>query len=263
MCMKQDKYRQTDDFKSLCQPIIDKLNPSFIRFTRLFRQGHMRILTTRPDAVEWYFNEGACQFGANERPFDAYQSGFALTDSWVESQDKIDNLIKPLQQYFNMGAELSFYQCYGSHTDIFELAMPATVVDPNSQLMRHVAFIEKVIQHRLRPSALIQNDALGLKLSTIDKGQGPLSAIIPATEGQAIQRLTRRELDCAYWFSQGKSIPEMAMILSISPRTVEKYVNHLKAKLNAYSPFQLGLLIGKYYPHFKTLFNELKLSVCA
>lgn len=43
--------------------------------------------------------------------------------------------------------------------------------------------------------------------------------------------LTRRETEILHWITEGKSNPGIAIILGISPRTVEKHVEHIFEKL--------------------------------
>ena len=45
--------------------------------------------------------------------------------------------------------------------------------------------------------------------------------------------LTAREAEVLHWISEGKSNPEIAVLLRISPRTVHKHVEHILAKLGA------------------------------
>ena len=43
--------------------------------------------------------------------------------------------------------------------------------------------------------------------------------------------VTRREAEILYWIGRGKTDPEIARLLSISPRTVQKHIEHIFAKL--------------------------------
>ena len=45
--------------------------------------------------------------------------------------------------------------------------------------------------------------------------------------------LTGREVEVLGWIREGKSNPEIGIILGISPRTVQKHVEHLLGKLGA------------------------------
>lgn len=51
------------------------------------------------------------------------------------------------------------------------------------------------------------------------------------TEQLAHLGLSRRETEILGWIVQGKSNPEIAMILSISVRTIHKHVEHIYLKL--------------------------------
>lgn len=55
------------------------------------------------------------------------------------------------------------------------------------------------------------------------------AAQVDATE---LDSLTRREREVFDWLQQGKSLEETAIILGISPRTVEKHRSNLYRKLN-------------------------------
>jgi DNA-binding CsgD family transcriptional regulator len=58
----------------------------------------------------------------------------------------------------------------------------------------------------------------------------------PKLEGEIIKNessLSTREIECLLWLSQGKSIEETAMILSISKKTARTYLDRIKVKLNA------------------------------
>jgi DNA-binding CsgD family transcriptional regulator len=44
--------------------------------------------------------------------------------------------------------------------------------------------------------------------------------------------LSRREIDCLYYLTKGMTIKEIARNISLSPRTVEHYLESAKLKLN-------------------------------
>lgn len=58
--------------------------------------------------------------------------------------------------------------------------------------------------------------------------------------------LTAREKECAYWLFCGKTIPEIALILEISKRTVEKFIINIKEKFNCCTLFQLGNTLSAF-----------------
>ena len=52
-------------------------------------------------------------------------------------------------------------------------------------------------------------------------------------------KLTARETECFYWLVQGKSADEIGIIIGISGRTVEKYIENMKIKFNCAKITQL------------------------
>jgi DNA-binding CsgD family transcriptional regulator len=61
--------------------------------------------------------------------------------------------------------------------------------------------------------------------------------------------LSKRQTECLWWISQGKNVPEIAIILELSRYTVKDYLEDARAKLNAtsnshaaFTAAQLGLL---------------------
>ncbi len=51
--------------------------------------------------------------------------------------------------------------------------------------------------------------------------------------------LTQRQFDCIYYLVKGKTMKETAKILGLSPKTIEHYLDAVKAKLNCYTRSEL------------------------
>ncbi|MEM7010176.1 MAG: helix-turn-helix transcriptional regulator [Verrucomicrobiota bacterium] len=51
------------------------------------------------------------------------------------------------------------------------------------------------------------------------------------TSTRPLQTLTKRQLEILKWIAEGKSNSEIAIILEISPRTVEKHCENIFEKL--------------------------------
>jgi DNA-binding CsgD family transcriptional regulator len=63
------------------------------------------------------------------------------------------------------------------------------------------------------------------------------------------QYLTQRELNCIARLANGESIKDIAKSLSLSPRTIETYLNNAKAKLGAKNMIEMITKIVKLAPH--------------
>lgn len=62
-----------------------------------------------------------------------------------------------------------------------------------------------------------------------------------------IEYLTKRELECLYWISKGKTATEIAIILQITDRTIKEHFKNIKQKLNCQTLFQLGMVYNDYF----------------
>ena len=102
------------------------------------------------------------------------------------------------------------------------------------------------------PKKLAKISPKNLKNSPLDNSiQNPLSQIISQIKidkflmdgPNGIVSLTKRESECIKLLGTGKSVKEVASVLSISPRTVEFYVNQVKEKTGCYSKSKLLKII--------------------
>ena len=74
--------------------------------------------------------------------------------------------------------------------------------------------------------------------------------------------LTYREAQCMLLFIHGKTVIKAARCLSLSPRTVEYYLNNMKAKLKCRTKSELIELIlqTQFLRHAASLMQELSLD---
>ena len=85
---------------------------------------------------------------------------------------------------------------------------------------------------RLRPH-VERAFANALRLEAWQQEQARAAAIDGDIPPPSLDGFTRREQEVLHWLGVGKRNGEIASILSISPRTVEKHVEHILAKLGA------------------------------
>lgn len=66
------------------------------------------------------------------------------------------------------------------------------------------------------------------KQMLLEKGTGPRYSL-----GAKYKHtyFTKREAECMVWLLKNKTIADVAMMLGLSKRTVEFYINHMKAKI--------------------------------
>ncbi len=80
----------------------------------------------------------------------------------------------------------------------------------------------------------------------IDKRKLFLSSIKPKKFLVKGKILTEKEVECLYWFGEGKTSEEIGVILSRSKRTVEKHIEQIKEKVECYTKSDLIKLVLSY-----------------
>ncbi|EKE00993.1 MAG: regulatory protein, LuxR family [uncultured bacterium] len=60
----------------------------------------------------------------------------------------------------------------------------------------------------------------------------PNPMLIPLSNQTIMQQLSKREQECFFHLSHGKSAKEIAQLLGCSPRTIESHIDNMKSKLD-------------------------------
>lgn len=69
---------------------------------------------------------------------------------------------------------------------------------------------------------------------------------VDLSQFELIKKLSKRQLDCAFLLLKGMRSKEIAQAFSLSPRTVEFYIQNMKKKLNCSSQIELVLILSHY-----------------
>lgn len=63
--------------------------------------------------------------------------------------------------------------------------------------------------------------------------------LFPLPNQEIAQKLTKREMECLFHMTYGKSSKEIARLFMCSPRTIESHIEHIKTKLHCYTRSQM------------------------
>ena len=113
-----------------------------------------------------------------------------------------------------------------------ELNIQAYLIKPFSAIQLKSAIAIAMTQHRLHDQAQRKISELTDAMTSV---QGQTDAEVLTAERLADIGLTPREAEVMHWIAQGKSNSDIAIILSSSPRTVAKHIEHIFIKLNVES----------------------------
>ncbi len=158
-------------------------------------------------------------------------------------------------RYHNLWNGLSVYVKSSDYVDIYDFTPTQENCDAKHFLLNNRTFVHdfiKIYTHRYKHT--IDNHSeeirgtLGCKkpidpeANTSNQNryllQEQKDKLLVDKKGKTII-VTHRQYECAYYLSIGKTAKEMAIILGLSHRTVEKHIDQLKEKLDLYSKSEL------------------------
>lgn len=172
--------------------------------------------------VEWYRRYAE---KAYKRIDAAIPAAFQATGpiTWAEVETRTDS-----KAYRTMIGEAR--EIWAAEALIVPVRGPMGAVSVVNLMMDRREAVHRDVRIRLM--------ALGGLYATI--AQGMVDSPMPPPP-DAIPAFSRRELQCVYWASQGKSDVDIGTILSIHPGTAHKYIESAKRKLGVNSRLHLAL----------------------
>ncbi|MCH9770107.1 MAG: helix-turn-helix transcriptional regulator [Gammaproteobacteria bacterium] len=247
MLIKENHIALTSctDVDHICQPLFEHTPISY--FTQLIRynDGSRIYLTSNANWVEYFFQHKFYQIPYIQTPLNQFDTGYY---SWDACPD--DALIRDGREYFNIDhrfmivEKLADYHCFysfGAHKNFHQAT---------NFYLSHLGLLHKFINYfKEKSQPLIRNYQ---QQRIILPHPGNLSAhktdtlSLPDKQGFidsiSTQRywlndksyFTKREFECAKCIVRGMSSKEIASQLNISARTIEKYIESIKTKLNCH-----------------------------
>lgn len=176
---------------------------------------------------------------------DSYEHGLAhffTITQWVKNKQytfyfTADPNSKSINQlYYNKMNELLAFIAFFRE----KIASDKVLMDAFSTKVLDLSLISKNSNNHIKlPKHCLVDSARETTLITRYMLSGPYGS----------SYLSLRELQCLYWLRQGKTIPEIAILLCRSQRTIEERVMKIKAKLQCDNLFQLGNRVAELGLH--------------
>ncbi len=255
------------DIDEICYDLKHKIPLNCFWHTRWYDNYYKLDLCNSIAPAEWYYKNQLFDHALTENPLKPTDRCFLFTDIFDEEELHMQMLGLPLAKHFDIAHLFFFFDPHDDYYDVYFLGMPNEVKNANEIYLRNLHHIEQFIKNynikadhiisNAKRQRLLQHEPMISKylLSSVNK----TLRLIPNSDQKHFfnANLTRREIECLYWFKQGKTVPEMSIIMNISKRTTETYVANLKAKFGCVNLFQLGGIIGRYNKFFDLLFREV------
>lgn len=244
MKLKQDHFflTATSDIQAIAAPL-KAIGINYFSWGRHYHDGGRSFLCNAPENIENYYANSLYRVGNTEAHPASYHSQIVLWSTlpnqsvfdFIKTRGVSDGIfiIEPKQDYCEFTA-FGLQKDAGISANIF---------------LTYIEYLKKYKEHfKDKAKNMIKKSELnkiylpyhGNQLQQTNSCD-PLSFLNESGN----TKLSPRQLSCARFILEGKTINEIALILSLSPRTIETYINNLKIKLNCQNKVDLIMKLIK------------------
>lgn len=238
----------------ICQPLKTNFDFDLITYRRFYNNGQLLYLFNHPQWMSFVLEKElwiTTKFQEKIKLINEIPSIHSIWDEKYLAQDKI---YQALFEH-NIWNGLSIYKKFEHYIETFAFATTKENTSIINFYIENMAVIERFILYfreqiqplirKLDSRILIPFEIHPLiKTSNIKLGidsffaNTPINRITLNINGTD-HTLSRREIECLIPTIKGKTSKEVARILGLSPRSVEKYIDNIKEKFHCESRGQM------------------------
>lgn len=255
----------------LCEPILKYLKFSVFNYTRFYPTLDFFCLTTNPYSTQAYWENHLYKYDVHLTESDKYFSGYFFWDTDYDQEvnkkfssicfpdiditcgvyyfnktksyaeafifygNHIEHLIEIRKYYLNLLD--NFIEYFNSHSQpLIEfanqnlsnvLSLASSFIEDQQYFKSDLPNAQSDLINIAEYQKMIAQKAEKISENSID----PITRLLPG--------LTKRQSECAHWMLLGKTAEETGMILNLSRRTVESYIDNMKKRLECYTKSDL------------------------
>lgn len=246
-------FELANDIKQLSEPLKKYLRVHYFAFKRTYDDGSKIYLFNRPDYYRHWFDQKYYLIGNREANPTSYENGYHL---WEHLPDPY-RLYDEGADLFNIAHGLTVTRRHDGYCDFFFYGTTRENEDIKQAYVDRRDIFEKFGDYFLDKSRSLilraEQSKIILPFSPELKASRPAIQIEGflreiSCEGNQLEILTQREVECACYVAQGKSYKEIARLLSLSPRTVEEHASNVRKKFGCRNKSQLISHLSKLIP---------------
>ena len=249
------------DMQEFCKELLKKYDLNGFRQVRLYDEGSRFELTTHASWTQHFMELGYFNYSRLDRNGTCYHSGYCLWDAWNKDTPAHEIVIRDAIVNYDGGRGFSILRRSQEWVDKFEFSTSTNNHKANEMFLSNIEALDRFVDEflqKMAPWIKRAHQSRDFLPFAIDASEEYADTFLPAQILKAVSptitpqqnsfenaSLTKRELECIYWLSLGKTTPEIAMILNVSARTVEKFIIAIKEKFNCRTLFQMGQVISR------------------
>lgn len=253
-------FTSVPDITEISKPL-RKVGLSYFTFDRTYKDGHHLRLTNAGQWIESYYRTELYKAAIFEKDPKTFSNGYVFWD-WLSREP-----VYSAAAQHNIDHGMTIIEKHEHYSDFFHFGTTCDNFISQEKLINHVEclyhFITFFKQHM--HDTILEAEKTRIHLPGPDNPKIQFTDLKPIPERTNIVEflkntkvtriylgeefdnayLTRREMDVLRMMKQGKTVSTMSDELSLSDRTLESHIKHIKEKFKCNTLFELGVRIGE------------------
>jgi DNA-binding CsgD family transcriptional regulator len=246
------------------QPLQDHFGIGYFTYHKIDNSGKYTVLVDRPEWAEHYVSEQIYLNDPYLRHPSVYKSGFSLIESHGTEEYK-EIVLKAGKSVLDMDMGAILIQKNKDSVEFFGFSgnkknssLQSLYLNRPQVLKSFASHFKTELQPILNKMELEAGSLVDLKGKDFFCDELIVPDIDPTTllayyrdlgiklEPDKVKKLSKRERQCLKLLIEEKSAKETALLLSLSPRTVESYFENIKCKLSCLNKSELMKLARQF-----------------
>ncbi|MDR3625169.1 MAG: helix-turn-helix transcriptional regulator [Chlamydiales bacterium] len=249
--------KHSDQILKTTQPLKEHFGASVFVYNRIQNDGKYMTLCDSPTFSELYVEKKMFLLDPYMREPKVYKSGMCLTEHQGSDEFKTE-MVWFCNEVLQMGIDIVLIEKHENEVEIFNFIGPKTcflqnVYTNHPELLRSFAHHFRQQQNELI-NRVWADDALSLPLLkgpdyyvedpiypeiNIDLRLAFLKDLGMKNIIEKLESLSPRERACLKLLAQDKTAKETALLLNLSPRTIEAYFENIKNKFSCWNKYEI------------------------
>ncbi len=270
---KHITFTAVNEIREICMPFLDSFGLSYFTFDRTYEDGSHLRLTTAGEWIEHYYRQKLYRIAIFEKDPKYFSTGF-LFWSWLNREPVYSEA-----SYFNIDHGITIIKSEKNFSDFFHFGtFSKNLISEQFYIQNMNQFNRFINIFKYQAKNLIQSaENERFILPGIQKNYSTSISNLSLPKNNLIisrfgyqrnfgyylgnqfnhQYLTKREVDILILLKSGIKICDISKVLYISKRTIETYLERIKAKLNCKTLFELGYAISQFNLE---IFNDINIQ---
>jgi DNA-binding CsgD family transcriptional regulator len=243
------------EMRDICRPLFEHSSVEFIAYGRFYKDNSLLVLESKAGYAGWYIQTKQYQVArAAINPRERrLPKGYCFSDTLDLSHPKARSLANQQHTIFSHFHNVFMVDSHPDYNEVMDFKTYNKNSLHNEWCASNIDVLEKFVAYFKEKAAPLLKQAennriflpdaeknIGAARSDLDAHLVTLDDTTRSKVNFQYEKLTQREKECTYWLFCGKTVPEIALLLNISKRTVEKFIAKLKDNFNCNTLFQLG-----------------------